>query len=165
MHAKQYIRRRSCCSNFLISLDLPLINCKIELDFSWSKECIIFEILIMPRVPGNPDADPPDQDVHTIKTTRAAFQINNAKLYVPVVTFPINNDIKFLEIINQDFKRTISWSKYRSEITTQPKSYNLINLKFRKISRLFVLSFKNSNGAPARNCFDELHAISGNQRF
>ena len=119
----------------------------------------------MPRVPGNPGADPLDWDVHTIKTTRAAFQINNAKLYVPVVTFPINNDIKFLEIINQDFKRTISWSKYRSEITTQPKSYNLINLKFRKISRLFVLSFKNSNGAPARNCFDELHAISGNQRF
>ena len=103
--------------------------------------------------------------MHTIKTTRAAFQINNAKLYVPVVTFPINNDIKFLEIINQDFKRTISWSKYRSEIKTQPKIYNLIDLRFRKISRLFVLSFKNSNGAPARNYFDEIHVISGNQRF
>ena len=28
-------------SNFWRLLDLPLINCKIELDFSWSRNCII----------------------------------------------------------------------------------------------------------------------------
>ena len=42
-------------SNFWRSLDLPLINCKIELDLSWSKECIISEISIIPAVFGNPD--------------------------------------------------------------------------------------------------------------
>ena len=31
-------------SNFWRSLDLQLINCKIELDLSWSQECIICEI-------------------------------------------------------------------------------------------------------------------------
>ena len=28
-------------SNFWVSLDLPLLNCKIELDLSWSEVCII----------------------------------------------------------------------------------------------------------------------------
>ena len=37
----------------------------------------------------------------------------------------INNNIKFLEKIKQGFKRTISWNKYRSERTAQPKNNNL----------------------------------------
>ena len=39
-----------------------------------------------PRVPANPDADSPFQEVPEAQTTRALFQINSAKLYVPVVT-------------------------------------------------------------------------------
>ena len=31
-------------SNFWRSLDLPLINCEIEIDLPWSKECIMSEI-------------------------------------------------------------------------------------------------------------------------
>ena len=76
-------------------------------------------------MPGNPDANPSVPDVAAIQTTSATFQINNAKLYVPVVNLSINDNIKFLENIKQDFKRTISWNKYRSEITTQPKNNNL----------------------------------------
>ena len=34
--------------------------------------------------------------------------MNNAKLYVQVVTLSINVNIKFLENIKQEFKRTIS---------------------------------------------------------
>ena len=48
--------------------------------------------------------------------------ISSTKLYVPVVTLLINDNIKFLENIKQGFKRTISWNKYRSEITTQTKA-------------------------------------------
>ena len=88
--------------------------------------------------------------MYAIQTTRTIFQINNAKLYVPVVTLPINDNIKFLENIKQKFKRTISLSKYRSEIATQPKKYNLVDPVFSNISRLFVLLFKNSNGDPTR---------------
>ena len=70
---------------------------------------------------------------------------------------PINDNIKFLENIKQKFKRTISLSKYRSEITTQPKNYNLVDPVFSNIRRLFVLSFKNSNGDPTRLFFDEYY--------
>ena len=44
--------------NFWRFLDLPLINCEIELDLSWSKKCIISEILITPAIPDNLDDDP-----------------------------------------------------------------------------------------------------------
>ena len=86
--------------------------------------------------------------------------ITSTKLYVPVVTFPINDNIKFLENIKQGFKRTISWSKYRSEITAQTKNNSLdyvIDPTFRNINRLFVLSFKNGNDDPTRNSFDEYY--------
>ena len=71
-------------------------------------------------------------------TTSATFQINNAKIYVPIVTFSINDKIEFLENIKQGFTRTISWNKYRSEITTQTKNKTLdylINLIFTFIQR------------------------------
>ena len=45
--------------------------------------------------------------VAAIQTTGTAFQINNAKLYVPVVTLSINDNIKFLENINKDLKEQL----------------------------------------------------------
>ena len=50
-----------------------------------------------------------------------SFIITSTKLYVPVFTLSINDNIKFLENIKQGFKRAISWNNYRSEITAQPK--------------------------------------------
>ena len=82
--------------------------------------------------------------------------ITSSKLYVPVVTLSINDNINFLENIKQGFKRTISWNKYRSEITTQPKNNDLdyvIDPTFRNIDRVYVLSFKNGNNDPTRDSF------------
>ena len=86
--------------------------------------------------------------------------ITSTKLYVPVVTVSINDNIKFLENLKQGFKGTISWKKCRFEITTQAENNNLdylIDPTFRNINRLLVLSFKNGNGVPTRDSFDEYH--------
>ena len=104
-------------SNFWRFLGLPLINYEIELDLPWSKNCIISEISTIPRIPASPDSNPPVQEV-AARQTEATFQINNTKFYVSFVTLSINNNINFLENIKQGFKRTISWNRYRSEITT-----------------------------------------------
>ena len=115
---------------------------------------------MIPIIPGNPDANPPVQEVPAIQTTAATFQMNNAKLYVPVVTLSMNDNIKFLESTKQGFKRTISWNKQRSEIATQTKNNNLdylIDPTFRNINRLFVLSFKNGNDDPSRDVFDKYY--------
>ena len=66
----------------------------------------------------------------------------------------------FLENIKQGFKRIISWNRYRSEITTQPKNNNLdylIGPTFRNVNRLFVLSFKSGDDDLTRNSFDEYY--------
>ena len=111
--------------NFWISIDLSLINYKIELDLSWSTNCIISETSRTHEAASNPGANPPVLDRDTTLTTKAIFQLNIAKLYVSVVTLSINNNIKFLEYLKQGFKRTISWKKYRSEITTHSKNSKL----------------------------------------
>ena len=67
-------------------------------------------------VAGNPNVNPPFSDVIAIQTSRTTCQINNAKIYVPVLTLSINDNIKFLENINQGFKRANSWNRCRSEI-------------------------------------------------
>ena len=103
---------------------------------SWTKDCALSE--------------------HHNNITGATFQINNVRLYVQVVTLSTNNHIKVLENIKQEFERTISWNKYRSETTKQPKNINLdylIDPAFRNINRLFVLSFKNGNDDPKRDSF------------
>ena len=43
-------------------------------------------------------------EVAAIQITEATFQINNGKLYVPVVTMSITDIIKFLENVKQGFK-------------------------------------------------------------
>ena len=143
---------------------MPLINWERELDLSWSKECIIFEISIIPKIPGDEDADPPVQEVSEIQKTTATLEVDNAKLRVrvrvPVVILSIINKIKFSGNIMQVFKRTISWNKYRSEITTQPKYSNLdylIGAKFKNVNRLFALSLKNGNIDPTRDSFEKYY--------
>ena len=67
--------------------------------------------------------------------------------------------MKFLEIIKQGFKRTISWNKYRSEKTTEAKKNNLHHLidPTLDIIRLFFFSFKNDDDDSTRNSFDEYY--------
>ena len=72
-------------------------------------------------VAGSPVADPRVLNVAATTTTSATFQINNSKLYIPVATFSINDNIKFLEMLKQRFRRAISWNKCRSEIRTEQK--------------------------------------------
>ena len=94
------------------------------------------------------------------ETNSTTFFVFNAKLYVPVVTLSINNNIIFLENIKQGFKRTISWNKYISEITTQSKNNKvdyMIDPTFRNINRLFVLSLKNGNDDSIRDSFDKYY--------
>ena len=127
-----------------------MINCEIKIRLKWTKNCVVSEISRTFRTVG----DPRVQEVATKTTTTGViFQRNNAEFYVPVVALSINDNIKFLENINERLKRKISWNKYRFEIATQPKnnnSDNLIDPTFRNINRLFVLSFITGNDDPTR---------------
>ena len=64
-------------SNFWRSLDLPLTNCIIELDLSWSRYCVISQMSRTSRA--IPNTYPARYEV-VITTNSATFKINNAKL-------------------------------------------------------------------------------------
>ena len=99
-------------SNFWRSLNIPLINCEVELILTWFKNCVLIDKLTRDA---NYGADP---IVHKIDNPEnATFKITDTKLYVPVVTLSKENDIKLLEQLKTGFKRTIKWNKYRSQMT------------------------------------------------
>ena len=69
-------------------------------------------------------------------------------MYDPVVTLSAENDNKLLEQLKTEFKRTIKWNKYRSEMSNQTKNNNLnylIDPTFSNVKRLFVLTFENED--------------------
>ena len=45
--------------------------------------------------------------------------------YVTIVILSRKDNIELLKNTKQGFKRTVSWNKYRSEMTTQPRNDNL----------------------------------------
>ena len=55
-------------------------------------------------VTATPAGDPPFDRVTPTLISDARFQINSAKLYIPVVTLSIHSDMKFLEKMKHGFK-------------------------------------------------------------
>ena len=81
-------------SNFLRSLNIPLINCEVELILTWSKNCVLADMTV------NADANPA-----IVAPSGATFKITDTKLYVPVVTLSKENDTKILEQLKTGFKK------------------------------------------------------------
>ena len=113
-------------SNFWKTLNIPLINCEIELILTWSKNCVLANLIPAITAP-----------------IRWEFQITDTKLYVPVVTLSKENDKKLLEQLKLGFKRSLKWNKYRSQMIKQSNNNSLdylIDPTFTEVNRLSVLS-------------------------
>ena len=85
-------------SNFWRSLNIPLTNCEVELILNWSKNYVLADMTARAAQGGNPEIVAP---------TGLEFQITDTKLHVPVVTLLKENDIKLLEQLKSEFKKTI----------------------------------------------------------
>ena len=94
---------------------MPLINCKIHLALSWSKDWIM----------------------STIADT--AFKIKSTKLYVPVVTLSTKHNVNLIKQLNEVFKRSVYW-KNSNNLARFP-----FDASFQGVHRLFVFAFDNSN--------------------
>ena len=126
-------------SNFWRHLNIPLINCEVELILTWSKDCALADMTVRAAQGDNPALVAP---------TGLEFQITDTKLYIAVVTLSKENGIKLLDQLKLGFKRTIKWNKCRSQMTMQRKNNNLnylIDPTFTNINRLFVLSITRNN--------------------
>ena len=83
-------------SNFFRSLELPLVNCKIDLELTWHKDCVI-------------------SSANAAAGQVVSFMITNTKLYVPVVTLSTKDNTNLTKQLNEGFKRTIYWNQYVSK--------------------------------------------------
>ena len=102
---------------------MPLINCEINLIFTWSDKCAL------------------SNDTNATK-----FAISDTKIYVPDVILSTQNNAKLIEQLKSGFKRTTNWSKYEAKVTTKtPNPYLdfLTEPRFQGVNRIFVLSFEN----------------------
>ena len=75
-------------SNFWRTLEMPLINCEVNLILTWSSNCVLISTNI------------PNQAV--------IFEITDTKLYVPIVTLSTQENTKFLQQLKSGFKRDIN---------------------------------------------------------
>ena len=121
-------------SIFFRSLEMPLINCKIKLNLTWKKECVL-----------------------STDVGNAVFIINDTKFYVPVLTLS-KEDKDFIEQQNKGFQRSIYWNEYKTKELTENADANVfkyINLdpSFQGVNRLFVMAYNNAENAnqPTRN--------------
>ena len=116
-------------SNFFRSLEMPLVNCKIDLEWTWHKDCVLSSV-------DAADANNP-----------ALFKITDTKLYVPIVTLSTKDNTNLTKQLNEGFKRTIYWNEYMPKPFTQIPHYKtgisrfLLDAAFQGVNRLFVLAF------------------------
>ena len=119
-------------SNFWRSLEMPLINCKIELSLKWYENCILSN-----------------------SGTAATFKITDAKLYIPIVTVKTEDNTKLSKLLSEGFKRHIYWNEYKvisEKIYAEDGNIRiLIDLSSRGINRLFVLSYLRDNTSTANS--------------
>ena len=79
-------------SNFWRTLEMPLINCEVNLILTWSSTCVIVSTNFVNQ--------------------GATFTITDTRLYVPVVTLSTQENTKLLQQLKSGFKRVINWNKY-----------------------------------------------------
>ena len=109
-------------SNFWRTLEMPWINCEVNLILTRSSTCVI-----------------------TVSNGAGTFAITDTKLYVPVVTLSTQENTKFLQQLKSGFKRVINWNKYLSKpelLAQNPNLNHLVEPIFQGINRLFVLVFE-----------------------
>ena len=89
-------------SNFWRSLEMPLINCKVELSLTWTENCLLS---------GGENIDNAGAVANAV--TAATFKTTNAKLYVPVVTSSTEDSAKLAKRLSEGFKRLVYWNNVR----------------------------------------------------
>ena len=129
-------------SNFWRSLEMSLINCKVELSLKWIENCV----LTTGTTSANADATGADS---------ATFEVTDAKLFVPIVTLSIEDNAKLSKLLGEGFKRSIYWNKYKVidnkvvEIAANNEEKyirELLDSSYQGVKRLFVLAYDNTVG-------------------
>ena len=118
-------------SNFWSSLEMTLINCRVEISLKWIENCMLTTATTVP------------------------FKITDAKLYIPIVTLKTQDNTKLSKLLSKGFKRPIYWNEYKVisnkivEIAANNRERyirELLDSSWQGVKRLFVLAYNNTTG-------------------
>ena len=112
-------------SNFWRSLEMPLINGKIEFSLKWYEKCIL-----------------------SSSETAATFTITDTKLYVPIVALKTEDNTKLSKLLSEGFKRSISSNKYKIIFKNYDENTYIrerLDASFPGVNKLLVLPYAVGN--------------------
>ena len=114
---------------------MPLINFKVELSLVWIENCIS---ATSANVANDAIAN----------AAKAAFKINDAKLYISVVT-------ALSKLLSGGFKRSVYWNKYKAignrlveinDANVEKPIKEWLDASYQGVKRFFVLAYNNTVG-------------------
>ena len=108
-------------SSFWRNLEMPLINCEVNLILTWSEKYVIVSI--------------------NVANQNVIFTITYTKLYVPVITLSQQDNAKLFQQLKSGFKRVINWNKYLSKpelLARNPNLNYLVEPSFQGVNGIFV---------------------------
>ena len=123
-------------SNFSRSLEMALINCKVELSLRWYENCIL-----------------------SSAGTAATFETTDTKLYVQVVTLKTEDNVKLSKLLSKGFKKSVYWNKYKVILKDYAANNYIrqrIYASFQGVNKLFVLAYAYGNNVTNENAYKNL---------
>ena len=78
------------------TLEIDLINCKINPFLTRSVTCVI-----------------------TNSTGAGIFAVTDTKIYFPVIALMTKDNVKLVDQLKSDFKRTINWNNNQSKVSIE----------------------------------------------
>ena len=125
-----------------------LINCKVKLSLKWYERCLLTAAIT------------------------ATLKITDAKLYVPIVTLSVEDNLKLIKLLNKGFERSNHWNEYKvtpnkiieiAVVNDKKCIRELLDSSCQGVNRLFVLAYDNTEGnnqvsvdSHKNNFFEEL---------
>ena len=83
-------------NNLWKSLEMPLINCKVELKFTWANHCHLSVLYA-----ANADNDDGDNSQNII------FTVKYTKLYIPIVILIAKDNQKLSKFLSKEFEISV----------------------------------------------------------
>ena len=115
-------------TKFWRSLEMPLINCKVELSLTRNSNYALSNLV------GN-----------------STFTITDAKLYVPIVTLSTEDNAKLSKLLSEGFKRPVYLNKYQiipnKKYDENDNIRELLDSSYQGVERLIVLAYRDQGGA------------------
>ena len=78
------------------------------------------------------------------------FKITSTKLYVPIVTPSIKDNVNLTKQLNEGFERSVYWNEYKLKVETKPANGQnptkfSLDASIQGVNRLFVPAFDNTD--------------------